>query len=148
MIFNKRCQHDREICSVCIIVDDAAKRAYDVVREVVENLTWDERINYPWMALRLSDGASDGKNYDTRQAAIRAQFHEQQCAYFCFKHAPNGFASYKDAAIFLAYHRGAYDAGARLPDPDAMNGGRQLIMPTTSEHLLNQIGRLRHARNN
>jgi hypothetical protein len=42
----------------------------------------------------------------------------------------------------LAYHRGAYDAGFRLPDPDALHGGRDLIMPTTPEHLGGQLRRL------
>jgi len=122
-------------------VDDAAKRAYDVVREIVGNLSYEERTAYPYVALKLSDGSSDGKNYDTKREAVAAQFHEQLCAYFSFRLAPNGFATPRDAAIFLAYHRAAYDAGARLPDPDAPHGGRDLIMPTTPEHLGGQLSR-------
>lgn len=136
------CRHGRKICSVCIVADDAAKRAFDNVRQIVENLTYEERTAYPYVAIRLSDGSSDGKNYDTRQAAVKAQFHETLCAYFSFRHAPNGFATPRDAAIFLAYHRGVYDAGHRLPDPDARNGGREMVMPSTPEHLFGQIGRL------
>jgi hypothetical protein len=135
------CRHQRKICSVCMQVDDAAKRAYDVVREIVGNLSYEERTAYPYVALKLSDGSSDGKNYDTKREAVAAQFHEQLCAYFSFRLAPNGFATPRDAAIFLAYHRAAYDAGARLPDPDAPHGGRDLIMPTTPEHLGGQLRR-------
>lgn len=138
-----RCRHGREICSECIVADDAAKRAYDVVRGLATAWDWDTRVRQsPFVALRLSDGGSDGVLYDSKRDAVRHQLHETTCAYFCFRGAPNGFASYLDAAIYLAWNRAAYDSGFRLPDPDDVHGGPDLIMPDMGEHLFNQLGRL------
>lgn len=131
------------MCSECVVVDDAAKRAYDIIRGLVTFTEYDHRVRQsPWVAIRLSDGGSDGVMYDTKREAVRHQLHESTCAYFCFRTAPNGFSSKKDAAVFLAYHRAAYDAGFRLPDPDDPSGGSDLIIPTTQEHVYGQIARL------
>lgn len=137
------CSHGRKICSDCILIDDSAKRAYDTVRLHVQFATWEERVQgEPYVALRLSDGGSDGRRYATKRDAVRAQLHEQQCAYFSFRNAPNGFGSYRDAAIFLAFNRAAYDAGMRLPDPDDAHGGPDLVMPAPAEKLRDQLRRL------
>lgn len=142
-MIDQRCRHDRKICSECIVADDSAKRAFDVIRTHVTFAGWDDRVkSEPYVALRLSDGGSDGRRYATKRDAVRAQLHEQQCAYFSFKTAPNGFATYKDAAIFLAFNRQAYNNGFRLPDPDDRTGGVDLIMPSSNEHLQNQLSRL------
>lgn len=138
-----KCRHGRVLCSECIVIDDAAKRAFDVIRGMVCFTTWDTRVrDTPFVALRLSDGGSDGVLYQTKRDAVRHQLHETLCAYFSFKTAPTGFASVKDAAIFLAWNRAAYDAGFRLPDPDDASGGPDLIMPSSEEHLHNQLARL------
>lgn len=123
-------------------VDDAARRAYDVINTIVAQLGYEDRINYPYVALRLSDGGSDGKNYATKIEAVRHQLSEQQCAYFSFRHAPNGFSTHAHAALYLAWHRQAYDNGFRLVDPDGSAGGPDLIMPDMREHLTNQMSRL------
>lgn len=137
------CMHGRKLCSDCIIVDDAAKRAYDVVALKAAFTDYDTRVRQsPYMALRLSDGGSDGVLYDTKADAIRKQAHEYLCAYFSFRNAPSGFSRPKDAAIFLAWNRAAYDAGHRLPDPDHSWGGQDLRLPTTNEVLFNQLGRM------
>lgn len=137
------CWHGRKICSECYIADDAAKRAYDQVRLHVEVASWDDRVQgEPYVAVRLSDGGTDGHRYATKQAAVRAQLHEQQCAYFSFKHSPMGFANYREAGLFLEFHRMAYNNGFRLPDPDDTTGGPDLIMPSSNEHLQNQLNRL------
>lgn len=125
------------LCASCVIVTDAAKRAYDIVNAVVHYTDWSYRIRL-WVALRLADGGSDGTLYESRREAVRHQAHEQQCAYFSYRGAPNGFASHKDAQLYLDYHRHAYDNGARLPDPDAPNGGPELIMPTPLEQVMLQ----------
>jgi hypothetical protein len=126
-----------------MIADDAARRAFDTVRQIAHNLDYDTRVKgYPYVALRLSDGGSDGVSYATKREAVRHQVHEQQCAYFSFRGAPNGFADYKAAAIYLAYHRQAYDNGFRLPDPDDVHGGPDLIVPDMNEHMQNQLTRL------
>lgn len=132
------CQHGRKLCSDCIFVTDAAKRAYDIVRGYVHFVEYDERIR-SWVALRLEDGGSDGALYDSKREAVRHQAWEQQCAYFSYRGAPNGFVTPKDAAIWLEYHRQAYLAGFRLVDPDDVHGGRDLIMPLTNEQLGMQL---------
>ena len=147
-VFNTLCRHGRKLCSDCIVVDDAAKRAYDNVRLLAEFNDYDTRVKQsPYVAIRLSDGGTDHRLYDTKQDAVRHQLHETLCAYFSFYNAPAGFNSYKDAAIFLAFTRAAYDAGMRLVDPDAHNGGPDLVMPTVREHLGNQLLRLRRGLN-
>lgn len=109
---------------------------------MVEDTTYEERMAYQFVAIRLSDGGTDGRCYESKREAVRHQVHEMQCAYLSFRRAPEGFASPRDAAVFLAYNRMAYDAGFRLPDPDAKDGGPDLIMPITGEQLQNQVNRL------
>jgi hypothetical protein len=136
--------HGRKICSDqrCQFVDDAAKRAFDIVNSYVAFVPFEERVR-SFVALRLSDGGSDGVLYDSRREAVRHQLDEKLCAYFGYSGAPEGFASKTDAAIFLEYHRAAYDAGARLPDPDDIQGGPEQIMPMSLEHVADQIRRFR-----
>jgi hypothetical protein len=134
-------EHGRRVCSQCIFVDDAAKRAYDIVRSYTAFVEYSERIG-KWVALRLSDGGSDGTLYDSKRDAIRHQAHEQMCAYFSYRGAPEGFANVKDAAVWLEFHRHAYDNGFRLADPDDPGGGPELIMPTAEEQLYGQLRRL------
>ena len=142
--FNTQCRHGRKLCSECIVVDDTAKRAYDNVRLLAEFNDYDTRVKQsPYVAIRLSDGGTDHRLYDTKQDAIKHQLHETLCAYFSFRNAPAGFASYKDAAIYLAWNRATYDAGMRMVDPDHHAGGRDVAMPTVREHLGNQLRRLK-----
>lgn len=128
------------------MIDDAAKRAYDAVLNTVAHNDWDTLTHYPYLAIRLSDGGSDGKLYATKQEAVKHQVHEQLCAYFSFRNAPTGFGfgprGLQEAAVYLKWHRMAYDAGFRLVDPDHPTGGPDLVMPDMNEHLFNQLGRL------
>lgn len=87
---------------------DEARRAADTL-----NLHVAGGAGGRWVAIRLSDGGSDGVTYDTRAEAIRHQLHESQCAYMRVSSATPA-----ETATFLAYNRQAYDAGYRLPDPD------------------------------
>lgn len=137
----ERCQHGRTVCYDCVHVSDSAKRAYDIVRSYVHFVDYDTRVG-AWVALRLEDGGSDGNLYSSKREAIRHQAHEQQCAYFSYRGAPDGFANVKDCAAWLAYHREAYSAGMRLPDPDDPGGGPDLIVPTPAETFYDQLGRL------
>lgn len=68
-----------------------------------------------WIAGRLSDGGTDGKVYDTRPDAIRAQLHETQCLYVCVIPTPMPPA---EAAQLILITRNAYDAGFRITGPD------------------------------
>lgn len=133
------------LCSQCIVADDAAKRAWEQVGNIVHHTEWAERINSV-ITIRLSDGHCDGTLYATKADAVKhAKGNEQWFAYFSFRNAPNGFASPRDAAVYLAYHRLAYDAGFRLPDPDDRHGGPDMIMPTPQEHVNDQLVRLMRA---
>ena len=140
-----KCRHGREICSECIVADDAAKRAWEQVKNIAVHTDWATRIN-SFVTIRLRDGYCDGTLYETKRDAVRhCGGNEQWFAFFSFRSAPDGFASPKDAAIFLAWHRLAYDRGFRLPDPDDKRGGPDLIMPDMREHLGDQIRRLMRA---
>ena len=135
-----KCKHGRQLCSECLFVTDAAKRARDIINSYTAYVPYEQRVR-SWVALRLADGGSDGVLYDSKREAVRHQPDEFLCAYFSYRGAPNGFASVKDAAIWLEYHRQAYDAGFRTPDPDAASGGPDLIMPTPNEQVALQLGR-------
>jgi hypothetical protein len=141
-VLSPKCRHGRKLCSDCIVADDAAKRAWEQVGNVAAHTEWSERIS-SFVTIRLSDGYCDGTLYATKRDAVRhCHGNEVWFAFFSFRDAPNGFESPKHAAIFLAWHRMAYDNGARLPDPDDMHGGPDLIMPDAVEHLNNQLARL------
>lgn len=134
------CAHRRRVCAECVVVTDAARRAYDAVQVHVFGAGWDERIR-SWVALKLQDGSSDGVLYDSRGAAVRHVSDQRFYAFFSYRNAPNGFSSLKDAQLYLDYHRMAYDQGAlqALADPDdRKHGGRELIMPTALEQVLVQ----------
>jgi hypothetical protein len=105
---------------------DAGKRASDAVNCYITFQPWDE-LRRKWIAIRLSDGSSDGVLYDTKRDAVRHQLHEMQCAYVAFINLPGG-SSPRDMSIFLAFCRDAYEAGFRLPDPDAQTGGLDVLM--------------------
>lgn len=89
----------------------AAHRASGIVRELIA-----EGRDGEWVALRLSDGGTDGVVYAERADAVRHQLHEQQCAYLFIP--PDNFSA-RSAENFLKHHRQMYDAGYRLADPDA-----------------------------
>lgn len=76
-----------------------------------------------WVAIRLSDGGSDGRAYDTKADAVRNQLHETQCAYTNVPPAP---ATPAEMTAWIDMHRRMYDANMRLHEPDAP----QLVMPT------------------
>ncbi|SRR5260221_2489235 len=135
---DSKCRHGRKLCSECIHVGDSAKRSYDIVRSYATFVDKDE-LRGKWVALRLADGSSDGTLYDSKRDAVRHQLDEQICAYFSYRNSINGFQNVKDAAVWLEFHRMAYDSGFRLIDPDDASGGKDVIMPITMEQLMAQI---------
>lgn len=134
MAVSSKCQHGRVICSECVVIDDSAKRAYEGVKMFVTFIGWEERIR-SWVAIRLADGRVDATLYDSKQAAIRHQTHEQLCAYFSYRNAPNGFKDLVDAKLWLDMNRAAYDAGFIMIDPDDVTGGPELMIPTALDEL-------------
>jgi len=107
---------------------DAAKRASDIINGYRAFVPWDELI-HKVVAIRLSDGGSDGVLYDSKRDAVRHQLDEFLCAYVHLRNLVGG-ASPREMEIFLKWNRDAYDAGFRLPDPDDVKGGPELIMQT------------------
>lgn len=105
---------------------DAAKRCSDTING---HLTFKgESAIGRWVAIRLSDGGSDGNLYDTKPDAVRFQLHENLCAYVCI--TPDGMS--KDSALsYLRTNRKLYDSGMRLSDPD-----RMVHLPSRRENLL------------
>lgn len=94
--------------------NDAARRCADHINTHV--LVNGEDATGKWVAVKLSDGDSDGILYPTKKDAVRHQLHEMQCAYICIP--PACHMSTDDAASFLQTNRKLYDAGMRLSDPD------------------------------
>lgn len=131
-----KCRHGLRICEKCIRIDDAAKRMADIVNGLVTfNQPW--AIRNCWIAIRLEDGGFDNNLYATREEAIKHQTDERFCAYAWMGNMISG-AKPLDCAIFLEYHRQAYDSGMRLHEPEAP----QLIMPTAGYDKL--TGRVRY----
>lgn len=120
------CRHGMKICPQCIVVDDAAKRMSDIINGLVAfNNPWE--LRKCWVAIKLADGSFDGNLYATREEAINHQIDERFCAYAWMGNMLQG-AKPLDCAIFLEFHRQAYDAGMRLHEPEAP----QLIVPTAA----------------
>jgi len=131
-----RCRHGHTICKECIDIGDAAKRMSDAINGLVSfTPVWDLRTK--WIAVRLSDGGYDGTLYDSRDDAISHQLDERFCAYVCMGTMISG-AKPLDCAIYLEFHRQAYDNNMRLHEPEAP----QLIMPTAGYDRL--TGRVRY----
>ena len=114
-------------------VSDEGKRASEII--TLHLIANNEHVG-KWVAIRLSDGGSDGVLYDSRANAIRFQLHEQQCMYV--KIPPDGMPA-EHATRFLEIHRMIYDAGYRLIDPDRPDV--EAIIPERIEELLPYLRR-------
>ena len=124
---------------------DAAKRLSDIINSLVVVYPLDV-LTHSWIAVRLSDGGYDGVLYDSRRDAVRHQKYEKECAYVQLT-AVMGGMPVKEAFAFLDYYRGVYATpGASLPDPEAPNGGTDLITPLTIEDMRSAIRRLHNRR--
>jgi hypothetical protein len=118
-------------------ISDEARRASDIINAYYSYVTWEELKN-SWVAIRLSDGGSDGTLYHRKRDAVRHQSDEFVCAYIALRNCPNGVTPL-EAERFLAFTRGAYDAGMRLPDPDRMDGGLDPFMDVEQYDRLRRI---------
>ena len=100
---------------------DEAKRMHNIVNGYTAFIDpWE--LKSKWVAVRLSDGGTDGTLYDTMEDAIRHQIDEFLCAYFSYKNVM-GAVTLKECEIWLDFVRKAYKAGFRLPDPSAQFSG-------------------------
>ncbi len=121
---------------------DAAKRAADIVNGYLAWVPIDE-LRRKYIAVRLSDGGTDGVLYDSKRDAVRHQLDEFLCAYVSFRNLLNG-ATAREMEIFLKFNRDAYDKGFRLTDPDAVHGGPDVLMTTAAhDHYGNLVDRMR-----
>jgi hypothetical protein len=107
---------------------DAAKRMADIVRLHQMALSTDELLARRYVAIRLSDGGSDGVAYESREDAISHQFHETLCGYFEIPR-PHTTWGPQTCDSLLWYTRSRYNAGYRAA-PNA-----QLILPMKVEDL-------------
>lgn len=107
---------------------DAGRRAADAINAYRAHRNWDE-LQRKWLAVKMSDGTTDGTLYDTRKDAVKFQRDERFCFYFSFQNAYGGVSA-RDMALLILFNRKAYKAGMRLTDPEHMHGGRELIMTT------------------
>jgi hypothetical protein len=82
-----------------------------------------------WVAIRLSDGGSDGVVYDSVAVAAAFQLHYRQCAYV--RIATGGIGP-RECDVILAYHRRVYDSGNLPPYLQ----GVPLIVPNTALDVL------------
>ena len=94
---------------------DRTRRAYDQIMTHVHGLG--EEAAGRWVAIRLSDGGSDGVLYDSKPDATRHQLHEKQCAYVCIP--PFSVLHIKELHRFLELSDEIYAAGGRLSDVGA-----------------------------
>lgn len=119
-------------------ISDAAKRASDEY-----NL---HRVADPfgnigkWIAVRLSDGTSDHVLYDSKTSAVRGQHHNENF-YAYVQIGPWPFSP-NDAETYLRKNREMYDAGFRLADRNAENGGLDAIPRITEVDERNRFAAL------
>jgi hypothetical protein len=91
-------------------ISDAARRAADVVNLAL--LLDQEGNRGRWVAIRLSDGGSDGVIYDDPRAAADYQLHWKTCMYIPI---PWTGMQTREAEIMLQYWRKCYDNGTTPP---------------------------------
>jgi hypothetical protein len=77
---------------------DKGQRCSDLIRQHL--LDDEETARHSWVAIRLSDGGSDGVLYPAKELAVAFQVHETQCAYI--RVLPGGISP-REATSFL-YH--------------------------------------------
>jgi hypothetical protein len=115
---------------------DAAKRMSDTYR--LHRVGLGPAATGRWFAVRLADGTGDGTLYDTKRDAVRHAGHNEQLyAFVCIS---PGDMDVCDAEDWLTIHRTYYDAGLRMPDPDHVSGGPDVVARATRE---DQFGLMR-----
>jgi len=111
------------------VYSDAARRCADVVNL---HAYADPESTGHFVAIRLSDGGSDGALYDTREQAVSHQLHPEWCTYVQIH--PGGMTP-QEAEAVLRYWRALSDACVR-PDDQSSAG---ILMPLTSRDQLRHI---------
>jgi hypothetical protein len=115
---------------------DAAKRISDATLLVWTGYEWD--CVGKWMTFALEDGRNRDVYtvYPTKRDAV---IHvDNELRYMFVKLHPGGM-SMCEAEIMLQFTRKAVASGFRLTDPDARNGGRDVIPRITTEDIRAQL---------
>jgi hypothetical protein len=86
---------------------DKGQRCSDLVRQHL--LDDPENAKQSWVAIRLSDGGSDGTLYPNKETAVAFQLHETQCAYL--RVLPGGIPP-REATSFLYHTAQLYENSA------------------------------------
>jgi hypothetical protein len=89
---------------------DKGQRCSDLIRQHL--LDDNELARQSWVAIRLSDGGSDGVLYPAKEIAVAFQLHPRQCAYL--KVLPDGIPP-REATSFL-YHTAQLYENAAMRD--------------------------------
>lgn len=125
------CRHGQQICSICVVVTDAARRMCDRINLMLVCQPWDA-LAHGFMAFSLDDGSCNGDFYDSYQAATR--FNDtHRYAVFAFRSAMAG-ANPRDCQLFLDMGRAAAAAGIDWAEPALTRS--QLIIPTRAHDIL------------
>ena len=121
-------------------ISDAARRCADIVNlhAVAGGLLAEGEER--WVAIRLSDGGSDGAVYDSRAAAIAHQLRPEYCTYVLVP--PDGMQP-QEAEALLRYWRALVDAHVRDDDPSMP----MPLMPLTVRDQRRQIQVLAKGKN-
>lgn len=99
-------------------------RAADNINMHFSAIGWDAVGK--WCAIALADGSSDHVLYGLRREAVSHQHHNEE--WYCYVKIIPLMMGICEAQTYIDFHRKAYDAGFRLTDPDAKEGGRTFIM--------------------
>ena len=90
-----------------------------------------------WFASKLIDGTTDNILYDSRSDAVWHQKHNEQ--FYMFTQIVPATMSEHDSETRLQVARRMQDAGIRMIDRDAPNGGRDMIPRMSTEDQSAQI---------
>lgn len=114
---------------------DAARRCSDSVNLHVAALGFDAVKQ--WVAIKLSDGSSNGVLYPSQRAAA-ADHRNKPDRYFYIPIRPGGL-NVCQAESVMATNRMFYDAGFRLGDPDDRSANLSVIPRLTREEQMRQV---------
>lgn len=92
-------------------ISDEARRAADMMNDALA-----AGMAGHWLAIRLSDGGTDGKVYEWRKDAVKFQMHEKQCMYL---QVPPMLTPPADMQRLLENHRQMYAENVFMLDPQA-----------------------------
>lgn len=98
-----------------------------------------------WMAVRYSDGSSDGTVYDTREDAVRTKFPWEDDYFYAVLTAAASM-SVCAAASLLRYKRVMAEIDRGHVDRDAPHGGLEVIQRLTAEDNEKQMAAVRSGR--